>query len=67
MVRRALTSMLLFAGVVPLAFSQSAMPTYEKTDAMIPMRDGIKLNTVIFTPKESKEELPFLFLYSASR
>jgi hypothetical protein len=27
---------------------------------MIPMRDGIKLNTLIFIPKNSKEPLPFL-------
>ena len=29
---------------------------------MIPMRDGVKLHTVIFTPKDQKEKLPFLML-----
>ncbi|MFL5748207.1 MAG: CocE/NonD family hydrolase, partial [Niastella sp.] len=33
---------------------------YDKQEAMILMRDGIKLHTVIFTPKEQKEPLPFL-------
>jgi len=37
---------------------------------MITMRDGIKLHTVIFTPKNQSEKLPFLMLrtpYSADR
>ena len=29
---------------------------------MIPMRDGVKLHTIIFTPKESKTPLPFVML-----
>ena len=29
---------------------------------MIPMRDGVKLNTEIFAPKDMKEPLPFIFL-----
>lgn len=29
---------------------------------MIPMRDGVRLNTVFFVPRNSKETLPFLFL-----
>ena len=33
---------------------------YERKMVMIPMRDGIKLNTLIFVPKNSKEPLPFL-------
>lgn len=33
---------------------------YDRKDVMIEMRDGIKLNTVIFTPKGQKEKLPFL-------
>lgn len=33
---------------------------YERKMVMIPMRDGIKLNTLIFIPKNSKEPLPFL-------
>src|SRR5476651_233123 len=33
---------------------------YNRQEVMIPMRDGIKLHTVIFTPKESSDKLPFL-------
>ena len=33
---------------------------YSRSEAMIPMRDGIKLHTIIFTPKEQKEPFPFI-------
>jgi putative CocE/NonD family hydrolase len=33
---------------------------YSKQEVMIPMRDGVRLNTVIFTPKEHTEPLPIL-------
>jgi putative CocE/NonD family hydrolase len=32
---------------------------FAKTDAMIPMRDGVKLHTEIYVPKDAKEALPF--------
>ncbi|MGB0034832.1 MAG: CocE/NonD family hydrolase [Candidatus Acidiferrales bacterium] len=32
---------------------------FDKTDAMIPARDGAKLHTEIYTPKNAKEPLPF--------
>jgi len=31
-----------------------------KTDAMIPARDGVKLHTVIFAPRDAHERLPIL-------
>src|SRR5437879_12823341 len=34
---------------------------YKRQEVMIPMRDGIKLHAVIFTPKNQSEKLPFLF------
>ena len=42
--------------------AQESIPEsrYEKKSVMIPMRDGIKLHTVIFVPKESQELWPFL-------
>src|SRR5947209_2912687 len=46
--------------------SQTAEPTAEKTIAferreeMIPMRDGVCLHTLIFTPKAQTEPLPIL-------
>src|SRR5262249_46009663 len=33
---------------------------YKRQQVMITMRDGIKLNTVIFTPTEQSEPLPFI-------
>lgn len=35
---------------------------FNKTEAMIAMRDGVKLYTTIYVPKEVKEKLPFIFL-----
>ena len=35
---------------------------YKRQELLITMRDGVKLNTVIFTPKKTKGNLPFLFL-----
>jgi len=34
---------------------------FEKREVMIPVRDGVKLHTEIYTPKNLKEALPFLF------
>ncbi len=47
----------------PSLFAQS-MDTIEfsRRDVMIFMRDGVRLNTVIYIPQKSKEPLPFLFL-----
>ncbi|HXB44780.1 MAG TPA: CocE/NonD family hydrolase [Puia sp.] len=51
-----------------------AQPTvedkYNRAHAMITMRDGVRLNTVIYTPKNQNEKLPFLMLrtpYSADQ
>ncbi len=35
-------------------------PIFTRTDAMIPMRDGVKLHTVIFVPRDAREPLPIL-------
>jgi uncharacterized protein len=40
--------------------SSKAADDYEKHDYMIPMRDGIHLHTIVFSPKVPKEALPFL-------
>lgn len=48
--------------VLLLSLSSMAQPVYERQEIMIPMRDGVKLNTVIYTVKNSSEPLPFLFL-----
>ncbi len=33
---------------------------FEKTDMVISMRDGIKLKTIIYTPKDTEQKYPFL-------
>jgi len=37
-------------------------PDYAFSQVMIPSRDGVKLNTVIFTPKNQAGPLPFMFI-----
>src|ERR1700712_4776931 len=45
------------------SFSQSSDTIeYIRKEVRIKMRDGISLNTVIFTPRSIKEPLPFIFL-----
>jgi hypothetical protein len=34
---------------------------FKKLDAMIPMRDGVRLHTEIYVPKDSPQPLPFIF------
>jgi putative CocE/NonD family hydrolase len=41
-------------------FSQPVDDKYSRQEVMIPMRDGIKLHTVIFIPKNETAALPFL-------
>src|SRR5262249_52302989 len=33
---------------------------YQKAEYMVPMRDGIRLHTSVYTPRKSSEKLPFL-------
>jgi putative CocE/NonD family hydrolase len=35
---------------------------WKVTEAMVPMRDGVRLHTKIFVPTDQKEPLPFLFI-----
>lgn len=50
---------LTFLACTTLAYSQESL--FTKSDAMIPVRDGVKLHTVIFTPKDQTGPLPILF------
>ncbi|MEP6724990.1 MAG: CocE/NonD family hydrolase [Bacteroidota bacterium] len=43
-----------------ISFAQQADDKYNRAEILIPMRDGVKLNTVIFTPKDQSGPLPFL-------
>jgi len=51
---------LLFLALVTAAAQPADTLTYTRRVVMIPMRDGIKLNTVIYSPKGVQQKLPFL-------
>ena len=59
-IRIGFTLMLVFGTCY--SFAQQVKPDdkYTRKEAMITMRDGVKLHTVIFTPKNKTEKLPFL-------
>jgi putative CocE/NonD family hydrolase len=52
-----LTAALCCASII--VFAQSKL-TYTRHEAMIPMRDGVKLYTVIYTPANATEAVPIL-------
>ncbi|HEV2687693.1 MAG TPA: CocE/NonD family hydrolase [Bryobacteraceae bacterium] len=58
---RFLSGVLLVA-VLPLGLLAQAAPgeLFDKTDVMIPMRDGVRLHTEIYTLKHAAERMPFL-------
>jgi putative CocE/NonD family hydrolase len=50
-----------FVGCLMLIGCAKNQPAvWDKTDVMIPARDGVKLHTLIFAPKNTSEKLPFL-------
>jgi predicted acyl esterase len=55
------TALLLSFLMLHVCFAQTeSINFYKKTSAMIPMRDGVKLFTVIFSPVAATHELPVL-------
>jgi hypothetical protein len=51
----------VLAGCLKATAQQSdADDKYARQEVMIPMRDGVKLHTVIYMPKVQQEKLPFL-------
>jgi len=65
---KTLITKITFAGILLLnttiLFAQKTSPDdkYNRQEVMITMRDGIKLHTVIFAPKNQTKKLPFLML-----
>jgi putative CocE/NonD family hydrolase len=49
-----------YLGSERYAKTHGAAHDYEQIDAMIPMRDGVKLETVVFVPKDARAPLPIL-------
>jgi putative CocE/NonD family hydrolase len=57
----------LVAFLVPFSASLKAQqaasaPAYARSEALIAMRDGVHLHTIVLKPKESKERLPFILV-----
>ncbi|HEX5889924.1 MAG TPA: CocE/NonD family hydrolase [Pyrinomonadaceae bacterium] len=42
--------------------AQESDPVFDATEAMIPMRDGVRLYTQVYSPRNRNEQLPFLLL-----
>ena len=51
-----------FVVVGSLTAQQSADSRYARTDEMIPMRDGVRLYTQVFSPTRTTEKFPFLLI-----
>src|SRR4030095_6051264 len=63
MTRKVLLVLFLFSA--PL-FAQTQPPPdppkgFDKIEQMVPMRDGVKLHTIIYAPKSSRDPLPIIF------
>src|SRR5436309_10493837 len=66
-----MASKMLFPTVIILLFFSALLhaqtnPTdppkgFEKIEQMVPMRDGVKLHTIIYAPKSHRDPLPILF------
>ena len=61
--------LLLFAGLTTAAVSRAQEPSqlesyirlhYQKQEHMIPMRDGVKLFTAVYSPKDTTQKYPLL-------
>ena len=63
--RLAVFVVLTLAGNAALAAQQTAGPStdprYDVREVMIPMRDGVRLHTVIYTPKTAASPRPIIF------
>src|SRR3974377_994517 len=66
MVVRGVLSVMLLAAAASAQEDKNARPDlpklFEKKEVMIAMRDGVKLHTEIYTPRDATGPLPFLML-----
>ena len=58
---RTFVAVLLLATFAPVN-AQDEQPLFTRTEAMIPMRDGVRLHTRVYTPSRATEKLPILLL-----
>ncbi|HYW66536.1 MAG TPA: CocE/NonD family hydrolase [Candidatus Dormibacteraeota bacterium] len=61
-----LAALALIAAAAGAQEQKAALPDlpklFEKREVMIPTRDGVKLHTEIYTPKDAKEPLPIIMM-----
>jgi putative CocE/NonD family hydrolase len=57
-----LAAALAAAAVVFSVPAPAAAPGFTETQAMVPMRDGVKLHTVVYAPNKAAAPLPFLIV-----
>src|SRR5687767_7857470 len=56
-----LLALICIATLAPVS-AQTEEPPFTRTDAMVAMRDGVRLNTRIFAPTRTNEQFPLLLL-----
>jgi uncharacterized protein len=56
----AIGALLCFLVVSQASAQTTPEPSFDKTEIMVPMRDGVKLHTLIFTPRNAMADLPIL-------
>jgi len=59
---RVFAALVCLAAVAPLNAQQPAKSLFTRAEAMIPMRDGMRLYTQIFAPTQTAERFPVLLL-----
>ncbi len=57
----AMAGFLLCPALLPAQEGPDLSAKFDKAEVMIPVRDGVKLHTEIYTPKNAIEPLPILF------
>src|SRR5262245_15827040 len=57
----ALALSLPIGGLTSQTPTQNPAPAFDMTEVMVPMRDGVKLHTLVYTPKNQTGNLPIIF------
>jgi len=60
-----IASLALCAGFEAAQDAYDVRAHYTKSEVMIPMRDGVKLFTIIYTPKDTTQKYPILITRTA--
>ena len=48
--------------LIPAGRARQADSPFDRTEAMVEMRDGVKLHTLVYTPKDAKGPLPIILI-----